>query len=162
MACGQKRSQYGRGCINNEEDPYRVQRTGFLGEAAFSLWAGLPLDLSYKPKGDKWDFLLHGLTLDVKCAVRNYDMNLIVQQETSNGKIHLLKDVYVASYITYDFPEHWSAQVRLLGYNVRDEILKVPVTPSSRGVHLNYRLLHKDLRPLNCLKDFINGKEQVL
>lgn len=158
MACGKKCSEYGKGLINNNRDPFKVQRTGLLGEAAFAIWSGLPLDLSYKPGGDHSDFLIRGCRLDVKCAYRNYQMNLIVRREFDGGKFHPLKDIYVGSYIVYDFPVHWSAQVCLLGYNVRSEIEKVPVTPSTRGVHLNTRLLHRDLRPLNHLKDFIDGK----
>jgi len=158
MACGKKCTSYGKGIINSGSDPFKVQRTGLLGEAAFSIWSGLPLDLSYKPGGDHSDFIINGHSIDVKCAYRNYQMNLIVRREFEGGKFHPLKDVYVGSYIVYDFPVHWSAQVCLLGYNVRSEIEKVPVTPSTRGVHLNTRLLHRDLRPLNHLKDFIDGK----
>lgn len=158
MACGKKCTAYGKGIINSGGDPFKVQRTGFLGEAAFSIWSSLPLDLSYKPGGDKCDFIIHGHSLDVKCAYRNYQMNLIVRKETNDGKFHELKDIYVGSYIVYDFPIHWAAQVCLLGYNVKEQIKKVPVTPSSRGVHLNTKLFHRDLRPLSRLKDFLDGK----
>lgn len=158
MACGKKCTKYGLGFLNEPDDPYKVQRTGLLGEAAFAIWSKLPLDLSYKPGGDHSDFVVHGKAIDVKCAYRNYEMNLIVRREFDGGKFHPLKDIYVGSYITYDFPQHWTAQVRLLGYNVRKELEKVAVTPSSRGVHLNTRLLHRDLQPLQRLKDFIDGK----
>lgn len=158
MACGKKCTAYGKGIVNSGGDPFKVQRTGLLGEAAFSLWSNLPLDLSYKPGGDSYDFLIRGHRLDVKCAYRNYQMNLIVRQEYKEGKFHPLKDIYVGSYIVYDFPIHWAAQVCLLGYNVKDEIAKVPVTPSSRGVWLNTKLFHRNLRPLTRLKDYIDGK----
>lgn len=158
MACGQKRTSYGKGCANSGDDPFKVQRTGLLGEVAASLLLGLKADLSYKPKGDKCDFLIRGYSLDVKCSTHNYGKNLIVYRETENGRPHSLKHIYVASYLLEDFPQHWFAKVKVLGYNLGREIEKSGVTPSSKGVHLNYALSHGQLRSLERLKDFIDGK----
>lgn len=64
-----KKGLWGRGYINTPDNPYRVERTGRLGEMAFSKITDSPIDLTYIEGGDKHDTILFGNTINVKAAV---------------------------------------------------------------------------------------------
>jgi hypothetical protein len=63
---------YGGGSGNTVDDTKRVERTGALGERAFSKMTGIPMNEEYKANGDAgFDFQVPSFSIDVKCHTRN-------------------------------------------------------------------------------------------
>ena len=71
MWCSEKTGEFGEGVGNTDKDPKWVERMGRLCEMGFSIWSGLPANLEYIKGGDKYDFIVHGKTIDVKKSYRN-------------------------------------------------------------------------------------------
>ena len=146
-----KSGNYGRGLINSKDDPMKVERTGLLGEMAFSIFSGLPVDFSYKKGGDKTDFILNGKTVDVKTAASNYGANCIKAYTASGKYVFRELDIYVAAYVVEDTGE--SAIVNLVGYELGSVIKGFdPKGARARGLHKNFELDHKKLKPIEDLK----------
>lgn len=145
-----KTGGYGKGLINTKIDPIKTERTGLLGEMAFSIVTGLPVDFSYKNGGDKTDFILNGKTVDVKTAASNYKANCI-KSYTPNGKYVFRElDIYVAAYVVEDTGE--SAVVNLVGYELGSVIKDFPPKNArAKGLHKNFELDHKKLKPIEDL-----------
>lgn len=145
-----KKGNYGRGLINSEGDPTKVERTGLLGEMAFSIFSGLPVDFSYKKGGDKTDFILNGMTIDVKTAASNYGANCIKAYTASGKYVFRELDVYVAAYVQEDNGEF--AIINLVGYELGKNIKEYPIKGArARGLHKNFELDHKRLKPIENL-----------
>jgi hypothetical protein len=51
-----KKTAYGKGILNSEQDKTRTERTGILGEMAFAKIAGLVVDATYSEGGALHDF----------------------------------------------------------------------------------------------------------
>jgi len=63
---------YGGGYGNTPKDNNNVERTGAIGEKAFSLLTGLPMNEDFKPNGDDgFDFKVPSFSIDVKCHTRH-------------------------------------------------------------------------------------------
>lgn len=146
-----KNGNYGRGLINSEDDPTKVERTGLLGEMAFSIMTGLPVDFSYKKGGDKTDFILNGKSVDVKTAASNYGANCIKAYTASGKYVFRELDIYVAAYVVEDNGE--SAIVNLVGYELGSVIKEfTPKGARAKGLHKNFELDHKNLKQIEDLK----------
>ena len=145
-----KKGNYGRGLINTEGDPTKVERTGLLGEMAFSIVSGLPVDFSYKKGGDKTDFILNGKTVDVKTAASNYKANCIKAYTPNGAYVFRELDIYVAAYIEEDNGEY--AIVNLVGYELGSIIKGFPPKGArAKGLHKNFELDHKNLKQMEDL-----------
>ena len=150
-----KTGNYGKGLINSKDDPLKVERTGLLGEMAFSIFSGLPVDFSYKKGGDKTDFILNGQTVDVKTAASNYGANCIKAYTASGKYVFRELDIYVAAYVVEDTGE--SATVNLVGYELGSVIKGFPPKGArARGLHKNFELDHKKLRSIEELITALN------
>ena len=69
---------FGRGIINSKNDPCKVPRTGLLGEMALCRYLNVPQpNLDYVQNGEKEDFNINGISVDIKTASKNYGAELI-------------------------------------------------------------------------------------
>lgn len=68
---------YGGGIANTLSDTKKVERTGALGEKAFSLLTGIPMNEEFKANGDDgFDFKIPSFSIDIKCHMRYYQQAL--------------------------------------------------------------------------------------
>lgn len=153
-----KRGFYGSGILNSKKDPTKVERTGLLGQSAFSIISGLPTDFSYKKGGDKYDFIFGGYTFDVKTAAKNYGAALIKCINEWGKPCFKQHDIYIGAYIVVDNNSDGIAQVSFQGYELGSRVAKFPVKNARQGVHKNYELTYNKLRPIETLLEFVAGK----
>ena len=89
---------YGGGVGNSPKDANNVERTGALGEKAFSLLTGIPMNEQFKENGDEgFDFTIPSFSIDIKCHTRH--PNQAVEWGFFGSfftKAHLINNVYVA------------------------------------------------------------------
>ena len=89
---------YGGGVGNSVEDEDIVERTGAVGEKAFSLLTGMPMNEKFKQNGDEgFDFRIPSFSIDVKCHTRY--PNQAVEWGFFGDfftKAHLVNNSYVA------------------------------------------------------------------
>ena len=147
-----KKGQFGRGLINNKEDPCKAERIGLLGEAALSEFINRKVDYEYKEGGSPFDFRLNNLKLDIKTAARNYGTGLIRAKSDKGFVIELQSDVYVFACVEEDDRENKKAIVILKGWLTKEEIEKCQIVPAKIGKHLNYECPHDKLNPIEDLK----------
>jgi|694.fasta_scaffold18657_10 hypothetical protein len=155
MWANKKTGTYGRGLANTKEDPYKVERTGKIGELAFSKVFGLPVDFTYREGGDKYDFIdASNKTIDIKTSMKRpwYDAGLI--RATNEGKIpmNLNCDLYVFAYLLLDEKSKKQASVILIGASEKEEIIKREKFPARKGSHLNYEVPYKEMISIRDLK----------
>ena len=66
MWANKKTGDWGKGMMNNPNDPRRVERSGLLGEMAFSKFIGQPVEFEYKESGDGGtDAIFFGKRFDI-------------------------------------------------------------------------------------------------
>ena len=118
MWANKKTGSYGRGMINNDDDPRRVERTGILGEMSVAKILDLPINVSYMEGGDQQDFIINGLKTDVKTATRNYGALLIraTYSENPANRVKLDKDIYISTFIINEDRENKIAKLGVVGY----------------------------------------------
>lgn len=145
-----KKGRWGRGLINNSEDPYKVERVGLLGEMAFSKQFNIPVNFEYKQFGNETDFEIKGKTLDVKTAARkySYEAGLIRAQTEKGNNVALHADIYYFAYIENDDREKKVATVELVGAISKEKVLELPLSDAKIGKHKNYEVPYSDLLPL--------------
>lgn len=133
-----KSGTFGKGLIYTEEDKYRTVRTGLLGQMAFAKVIGEPLDISYRKYGDKYDFLINGLTVDVKCSTKDMGKNFVCCVTERGVNLPVNKHIYVCSYLEYENRIEMKANVILVGYTTKDKVAKLPLKKGHRGgTHMN-------------------------
>ena len=157
MWCNTKIGEFGEGLINNKEDPRKVERTGRLGEMAFSKVFNLPIDLNYINEGDQFDFILDlpekSYTIDVKTAARNYNEGLIRALDDKGHYIELKCSHYVFGYIASEDRINRKAKVGLVGWESQENIIQRPLVNAKRGKHKNFSLPYIDLLPIEKYND---------
>lgn len=154
MWCSRDIDTYTQGVGNrNPDDPHQVERAGFLGEVAVAKILDTEADLSYKKGGDKYDLLVNGNTLDVKCA-----------KDRSHGKNYLRydrigrKDYYVAAAVDdEERAEKW-AIVAVFGWMSYKNLIQRPTHAQIHGHEFsNYELRwvtgDGELNPIETLKE---------
>lgn len=153
-----KPGAYGKGLGSTYDDKYKPVRTGLLGQMAFSKLFGLPVDTKYRKYGDKYDNLLKGKKVDVKCAMRNYGKGLIYHTNEWGRRIPLDKDIYVFSFIKDEDRPNNNATIVIVGYAEKDEISSIPPSLGMKGNgHLNYEVPFADLRSILELKEIYDN-----
>lgn len=154
--CSSKKGIYGRGILNTENDPYRVERIGNLGEFAFAKYMKLdPPAFEYKKGGDDYDFLINGHTIDVKCARKDYGA-ILIKCETEKGTDVFQKcDIFVCSHVIED--DRKTASVRLVGWVTLDYVLSLPKkeSPHWRSQHKNYEVNFNSVNPMDELRSYL-------
>lgn len=158
-----KKGNYGRGLANTSEDPYKVERTGLLGEMAFAKMLGLEVDTSYCENGVAYDFILNGKFVDVKTETKRhkYECGLIYARSESGKTIPLKSDIYVFSYLESENSKENKATIVLLGYCTKLEVERILPQPGRRqgSTHMNYEVQYHKLHPLKELMS-VNNKVQ--
>lgn len=162
MWAGEKsRSHYNKGIANTKADPTKVQRGGCLGEMAFSLFIGAPVDFEYKKGGKAIDFEINGCKIDVKTALKlpEWRATLVMCVNEKNKPVPLKSDIYVSAYIKTEVLGEY-ADVVLVGWHWQEEISEQSPLPARTkwGRHQNYELAFEKARPMSELKEFfVNG-----
>jgi hypothetical protein len=153
-------NEYNRGILNTKEDPYKTERVGALGEMAFSLFMGAPVDFEYSKFGKEVDFTINGKTIDVKTAAEKskYSISLLRATTDRGNPVKISCDVYVSAYIIEE-NIGTSAQVALVGWHLLPEILEQKQLPARRKFsrHKNYELKYEDSHPMESLRDYLNA-----
>lgn len=146
----EKGGHYGKGAINTEEDETKCERVGLLGQMAFSKLTDDVVDLEYKKGGDKYDNIIFGkYKVDVKCAHKKGDENLIQKKTEKGYEMKIDKDIYVGAFLD---PEEncfkKMAVVILVGFCFKKEVLSSKVKKSPIGNWYNYVMHFGDMRPI--------------
>jgi hypothetical protein len=147
-----KKGTYGKGLLNSENDPCKTERMGLLGQMAFGKLTDEPVDLVYRHGGDKQDNLILGkYKLDIKCAARNYGANLIQKTNEFGKEQKIDKHIYVGSFLNSEDREEKKAEILLVGFCLRKDVLDAKVAPARKGRHINYEIPFEEMRPINNL-----------
>jgi len=147
-----KKGQFGRGLINNSDDPCRAERVGLLGEAALAQFINRKVDYKYKEGGNPFDFSLNNLTIDIKTAAKNYGCGLIRAKTPNLTVIELKSDVYVFAYLEAENRDEQTAVVVLKGWLEKESIEKCDIVPARIGRHFNYQIKYEELKPIEELR----------
>jgi hypothetical protein len=152
MWANSKKGVYGKGLINNNNDPYKAERVGKLGEVALAKVLGGDVDFSYKEKGDFCDITVKGKKVDIKTALRNYGELLVYARHENGRDIELKSDLYIAAVLLEEDRIKKRAIVDLIGWCTRKEILANGMHPGKNGAkHLNYVAKYSSLKHLDVL-----------
>lgn len=156
MWANKKKGFYGRGMINNEDDPRRVERTGILGEMSVAKLLDLPINVTYMEGGDQQDFVINGKKADVKTATRNYGALLIRASYNGNTAdlIKLDKDIYVSAFIIEENKQDKFAKLGVVGYIDYNNLTENYLKPARfrNASHWNWDIPYKDLVPIQHLR----------
>lgn len=150
MWCSRKGGRWGAGLANSDEDPCKVERTGLLGEMAFGIMFGRPVNLDFKPHGFDYDFEVDGYRIDVKTSTKrpNDDIALIRCESDGGKEISLISDLYVFAYIDDEDRDSGWARVCVVGGLTKEKILEYPKVPARKGNHRNYEIPYGDLESI--------------
>jgi len=153
MWANKKRGNYGRGLVNTDTDPYKVERTGRLGEIAFAKIMNTPLDVSYIEGGDHYDFVINKLKYDVKTRCQKYSQQVgIVYAYSESGiEISLSSDIYVFAFLENEHLMEKTVTVYLVGYCDQTTLKEFGLRKARRGRHFNYEAPFKNLQPMSNL-----------
>jgi hypothetical protein len=153
MWANKKKGRYGSGLLNTKEDPYKTERTGRLGEMAFGILINQNIDAEYKHLGDTQDFTINNKKFDIKTAAKKpkYLCGLIRAQTESGKFLDLTSDTYVFGYVILDDILKKVAQISLVGYMNKGDIIKLEMKPAKMGFHKNYEIPYKDTQDIGDL-----------
>lgn len=157
MWAKKKTGFYGKGIKNSDDDPYRVQRAGCLGEMALAIVIGLEPNFEYIHGGDREDFILNdGSRIDIKIAFKDYGANCIKFINEWGKPVFSSEkppcDFYVGAVLESDDPQKSEAIVNIKGFINKEEFEALPVVkPRAPGTWRNKELIHKDLHPITEL-----------
>ena len=144
---------YGSGIMNTDEDPYRVERIGLLGEVAFGKIFDWPVDLTYRKGGDKNDFQIGDISIDVKTSFSESGKSRVLHTNSRGKKVISYKDLYVVSFLDFDYPDLAHAAIIFVGYVTRGylEDRSVVPAPHPKATHLNQEILFQECSPMEHL-----------
>ena len=152
MWANKKSGMYGKGLNNTDDDPFRVERVGRLGEMGLARLLGTYPDLAYKEGGDSGDIIFNGLSIDTQVAFRNYGCGLIYAINEWGNVITVKSDIYVFGYLKSEDRDANSAEIAYVGWAPRKLIMEQPILPARKGRHKNYEIEYSELLPLSELK----------
>jgi hypothetical protein len=148
MWANSKKGLWGRGYINTEDDPRRVERVGRLGEMALCKISNTPIDLSYVSGGDKHDTIVKNKSINVKTAIKLYGV-VMIRCEMYGRTIPLKSDFYVFCYLSAENKNEKRAILNILGYLPKSELIKKEKI--SRREWVNYECPYNELKDVNEL-----------
>jgi hypothetical protein len=151
MECSNNKGIFGRGLINTVQDPYKVERRGYLGEVAFGVLTNAPTFIGRKKGGDIDDFYLNNFKTDIKAT--SYPGSMLIKSVNENQtSVYLKSDIYVSAYLI-EVPEYRRAGVLFVGYATGDFVKNMPDFPAKKGKHQNKEIPWNKLLPMkNLLK----------
>jgi len=142
-----KKGHFGKGCLNTKGDPHAVERIGLLAEMAFGKATGLIPDLSYKPKGDNYDFKVGKMTLDIKASFTKSGKNLIKTNSPMKSMVYVCSWVDESKAMKY-------ADVYFVGYFLREDVRLCPIEKGI-GDWFNFKLEWKEAQDIETLVNTI-------
>ena len=121
-------------------------RRGVLGEYAFELLTGFPMDRSPKPKGDDYDFFINGWYIDVKATSYDPPRLYVKQKRIHEHYLYVVgyadlntltvkfygwaQGNYILENGIYDTthyqPSYYIQAYQAFGMNTLPDVLKVP------------------------------------
>lgn len=138
---------YNDGILNTKKDRFKTERIGRLGEMALSKIINKPVNFNYIKNGDDTDFIVGNKNIEIKTASHNYG-RILVRRKTSKGCLVPIKfDVIVGAYLLNEDKENCCAQVCLVGYQYKKNIIKLPLENAIRGQHKNISIAYSTLKP---------------
>lgn len=152
-----KPGAYGRGLANTKDDKRKVTRLGCLGEMGIAKIFNLPFDNEFREKGDKYDFLIHGESLDSKLSrERRIDETGFVMCRNEEGiPIPISKDRYIFGYLQSEDKIAETATVVYCGWQTKAFVESLPETIGKIGDgHYNKEVKFKYLFSMQSLYDW--------
>jgi len=157
MWANSKKGNYGSGLMNTPADPYKVTRTGCLGEMAFHKYTGLEYNFNYIKGGDKFDFNFQNISFDIKTVTRKRAPIGYIYGKNANGKrIPVTKNIYVFCSVAVDDIKMKCAKIWILGYQTSQDIESLGLIESPRGYHKNYEVNLYKLRKFASREKWLN------
>jgi hypothetical protein len=148
MWANSKCGLWGAGYINTEEDPRRAERVGRLGEMAFCKISNSAMDISYLHGGDETDTIFRNQKINIKASVKLYGV-VMVRCEMGGVEIPLKDDYYVFCVVNRDDRIKKVAEIHMLGYLPREEMVSKPKIPKKSWV--NHVCTYHEIYPIKHL-----------
>jgi hypothetical protein len=150
MWANKKKGSYGKGLVNTEDDPYRTERTGKLGEMAFSKLFQFPVDLTYREGGDDQDFICNGMKLNIKTSTKKpwYMAGLVTAGHYRGSNfvpLEIKHDYYVFGYIEMEDKKANTASIVFVGGCDKKTLINREVKRAIKGSHMNYQIPYSEL-----------------
>jgi len=160
MWSSSKTGPYGEGLLREAKDPFKTGRIGKIGEMAQSKITNLPMDIRYIKGGDKTDFFVGELKIDVKTAARRYGAGLVRKITNKGIEISLKSSHYVFAYVEEEIIKDKYARVVFVGWATQNEIKQAAVTISrkQKSKHYNYDLPYTDSRSIRDILNLIRSQ----
>lgn len=154
MWANKKKGAYGKGLVNTEDDPYKTERTGKLGEMAFSKMYQLPMDLSYREGGDNQDFICDGIKVNVKTSTKKpwYCAGLVTAghyRGTDFVPLEIKHDYYVFGYVEMEDKKTSTASIVLVGGCDKATLINREIKRAIKGYHMNYQIPYAELTEID-------------
>ena len=159
MWCSSKKGMYGKGLLNTKNDPLKTERTGRLGEMALCLVLNASPDFSYRKFGDAGDFVVEGKKIDIKTAARNYGEMLVYAENEWGKKVNIKSDIYVAAVVLSDDIEKKEAEIDILGWCKKEDLMSRDLVPARQGKHKNYAVPHAELDSIDKFVKLVQEKK---
>jgi hypothetical protein len=156
-----KKTAYGKGILNSEQDKTRTERTGILGEMAFAKIAGLVVDATYSEGGALHDFEGEYGSIDVKTAskLQTYKSMLVYAKSGSGKEIPLNSTYYVGAFIAHEDREEQKATVIIVGWCTKETLAARPLVPGKQGFWYNREMPYDHLKNIGELLKIIKGDQ---
>lgn len=152
MSVLSSRGEWGQGYTNTPSDKNSSRRTGRLGEIALGKLIHQDIDSGYRVDGDEYDFVVNGITIDIKTSYQHRNVYRTMQR-TDTGHIYKYEcDYYIFAYKDYDYREKRQAKIIFDGYVYGSEIRggKFQITEAnSNRLAYNYLIPYTSLRPFS-------------
>lgn len=149
MWANKKKGKWGGGYKNTKEDPRRVERTGRLGEMAFSKISNTPVDFSYIRGGDKHDTIFRKKSINVKTAMALYGVVMVKCEGKYGNPVTLSSDFYVFCCLNHENRKDKTAIIDFLGYLPLKELITKSKVPKIEWV--NYECPYNELHTIEEL-----------
>lgn len=152
--------------MKSASDIYAPARVGLLGEMAFGRLTGLETDLEYRTKGRDFDFMVSGVTFDIKTSFpkRKGGPGLILHRNSFGDTIPLKSDVYVFAHLVRENKAQNRAVINLVGFCSRkwvQENCRIEKGVSRAQVWHNWVIPFTQLRRMEALVDWVRKETRL-
>ena len=154
MWANKKKGSYGKGLANTEDDPYKSERTGKLGEMAFSKLYQFPVDLTYREGGDDQDFVCNGAKINIKTSTKKpwYASGLVTAghyRGTEYVPLEIKHDYFIFGYIEMEDKKSKKASVVFVGGCPKETLVNREIKRAIKGSHMNYQIPYSELTDID-------------
>ena len=152
ISSSEKTTEYGsKDCYNGPVEEYQGRDNkaahGFFGEVALAKIFSLPVDTTYRPKGDQHDFIFSGLTTDMKMGMLTSWRVPNITAE-NKGRVHEPKQLYIMGFVVeHEIGEY--VKVAIVGFMDGKVVGKCQLRNSVKyGGVSNYDVYYTDAEPI--------------